>query len=83
MRKFGADFVLAVEQVLALHHPLDRALVAGGLPHHAVTDHRLAFFASWVADAALAVGAFHQAMAPEGRYHQARQQFGVDRWRGR
>ena len=67
---FGADLVLAVEQVLALNHALYRAFVASGLPDHTVTHHRLAFFAARVADAALPVGAFHQTMATVGRHHQ-------------
>jgi len=59
----GAHLVLPVQQVAARFDALDAAFVLRGLPQHAVARHGLAFLAARVADDALAVRRFHNAVA--------------------
>ena len=72
---FGANLVLAVEQIAPRLYFFDTALLplawGGGQPQHAVTDQGLIFFAPGVADAAVAIGALHHAVAAMAAHDQA------------
>ena len=74
-KRLGANFILAVEQVAAFQHFFNRAFLAlpggRGLPQHTVTDDRLAFLAARVANAALAIGRFNDAVTAMATYDQA------------
>ncbi|MDT4867774.1 hypothetical protein FQZ97_1027040 [compost metagenome] len=66
----GAHLVLPVKQVAPGVHAFDAAFVARGLPLHMVAHDHLALLSARVADAALSVRAFHQAVPSVGRHHQ-------------
>ena len=74
-KSFGANVILTVEDIAALEYFLDRAFIAltrwGRQPQHIIAHNCLAFFATRVADAALAVRCFDHAVATIAGNHQA------------
>jgi hypothetical protein len=66
---FGAEFVLAVEQVAAFFHTFDHALVATERPAHAIAHHHRILLAPRVAEGALAVVAFDETVSAMRGHH--------------